>query len=126
MPRQSSKGRTRPTEIVVGPAGRGASAAAQGLERPQACALEAIILGKSMQEAADAVGVDRATLYRWRMNDPRFMHALASWRREIAGPMDEPLPRLFPTRASAATKLGDVNDRRYGTYENKCNHLACI
>ena len=76
MPRRLSKGKTEATEIVTGPGGRAALLAVQELERPQARALEAIILGKSIQEAADAAGVDRATRYRWRVSDPLFMRAL--------------------------------------------------
>ena len=52
MPRRMSKGRTGSTEIVIGAIGRGAMMAAEGLERPQARAMEAIILGKSVQQAA--------------------------------------------------------------------------
>lgn len=112
MPRRLSKGRTETTEIVTGPRGRGALMAAEGLERPQATALEAIILGKSMQEAADAAGVDRATLYRWRVGDPRFMRALAEWRQEIAGALYDRLAGLGAAAAEAVQAAIEAGDGR--------------
>ena len=48
----------------------------------QARALRELLAGARTQEAADAAGVDRVTLYRWRTQDPQFMAALSAWRNE--------------------------------------------
>ena len=48
----------------------------------QAKALRELLAGARTQEAADAAGVDRVTLYRWRTQDPQFMAALSAWRNE--------------------------------------------
>lgn len=48
----------------------------------QATALKALLAGSMIQEAAKAAGVDRATLYRWRTQDPQFKEALSAWRNE--------------------------------------------
>lgn len=52
------------------------------LTPPQAKALRELLAGARTQEAADAAGVDRVTLYRWRTQDPQFMAALSAWRNE--------------------------------------------
>src|SRR6185437_2684160 len=48
----------------------------------QAIALRQLLEGARTQEAADAAGVDRVTLYRWRTQDSQFMAALSAWRNE--------------------------------------------
>jgi hypothetical protein len=36
--------------------------------------------GKPIKDAAARAGVDKTTLYRWRMHDPDFIQALTDWR----------------------------------------------
>lgn len=52
------------------------------LTAQQATALKELLSGSMIQEAAKAAGVDRATLYRWRTQDPQFKDALNAWRNE--------------------------------------------
>src|ERR671927_156046 len=56
--------------------------AANALGADQARALEAIIMGLPMVEAARRARIDKSTLYRWRTSDLKFMNALDAWRRE--------------------------------------------
>jgi len=48
----------------------------------QVAALAVIASGGTLSAAAAAGGVDRATLYRWRKEDPQFIAALNAWRGE--------------------------------------------
>jgi hypothetical protein len=49
----------------------------------QLLAIEALILGGTLAEVANAAGVDPKTLYRWRHHDPRFQQRLARRRHEL-------------------------------------------
>ena len=114
MPRLLSRKNTEPTEIASGPNGPGALVAAQGLESRQTKAMEAIMLGRSVQEAADAADVDRATLYRWRMSDPPFMRALAKWREDVTAAAYERLAGLSAAATTAVQTAIEAGDGRLG------------
>ena len=49
----------------------------------QRMALETLRLGKSAQESAERVGVDRTTIYRWIRTDPNFQAAYNQWQEEV-------------------------------------------
>src|SRR5690606_13867921 len=46
-------------------------------------AIQALLAGASVQEAADAAGVSRATLWRWRTHDRDFAGRLAEQRAAL-------------------------------------------
>lgn len=88
-----------------------ALAVARGLNAAQAAAITAIIEGGSLVEAAEAAGVDRKTLYRWRTHDPRFMATLDSWRAELRASVHDRLNGLAGACTSViedAIEKGDV------------------
>ncbi len=53
------------------------------LPRPQAIALECLISGGSIGDAARSAGVCRQTVSRWINGDPGFKEAYESWREQI-------------------------------------------
>ena len=55
------------------------------LSEQQLCAIEALIGGSSIQEAADAAGVNRVTVSRWRNHHPEFQAELNRRRDEKIG-----------------------------------------
>lgn len=55
-----------------------------GLSPQQLQALESLLRGETVTEAASRAGVDRTTVHRWQREDYRFMAAVNSGRREIA------------------------------------------
>ena len=54
-----------------------------GLSPVQEVAMQRLIAGSSIQQAARAAHVDRRTLSRWLHNDPYFAAAFAAWQREV-------------------------------------------
>lgn len=54
-----------------------------GLTPVQEVAMQRLIAGSSIQQAARAAQVDRRTLSRWLHNDPYFAAAFAAWQREV-------------------------------------------
>ncbi|HEY2588109.1 MAG TPA: hypothetical protein VGI81_20365 [Tepidisphaeraceae bacterium] len=54
-----------------------------GLSPVQEVAMQRLIAGSSIQQAARAAQVDRRTLSRWLHNDPYFAAAYAAWQREM-------------------------------------------
>lgn len=71
----------------------------------QHAAIELLITGVAGSEVARAVGVNPSTVSRWRRNDPQFIAALESARREVFG---EARDRLASLAADAVGVLGDV------------------
>lgn len=63
-------------------AGKMVPVAESELAPRQVAALSVIASGGTLSAAAAAGGVDRATLYRWRKEDPQFIAALNAWRGE--------------------------------------------
>jgi len=55
---------------------------APNLTIQQRKALGALLSGKSLSAVASEVGVDRTTLYRWRMKNPNFIAFLNVWRHQ--------------------------------------------
>jgi hypothetical protein len=54
-----------------------------GLTPVQEVAMQRLIAGSSIQQAARAAQIDRRTLSRWLHNDPYFASAYAAWQREM-------------------------------------------
>jgi hypothetical protein len=57
---------------------------ARDLSEKQKSAIELLLLGNSHSATADAINVDRKTLYNWRQ-DPAFIEALEARRAELWG-----------------------------------------
>lgn len=73
-------------------------------------AIEAILVGKSMTEAAKAAGVNRSTLWRWLNRDPEFQAAFNSYRREAYDQLQSQttgLASLAISAVEAALRGGD-------------------
>ena len=53
------------------------------LPAPQVAALDALLSGKSIIDAAAAAGVSRRTVYTWQRDNCRFQAALNQGRRDL-------------------------------------------
>lgn len=56
-----------------------------GLTIEQLNAIELLVIGKTDKETAEAVGVNRVTITKWRLYDPYFQAELNRKRKEIWG-----------------------------------------
>jgi len=90
----------------------GSDLALTTLDGPQRAAVEQIILGATMTETAAHVGVDRATLYRWRTSDRAFMQALEAWRNEQCRSSFDRLTGLAATATSVVASAVEGGDAR--------------
>jgi Homeodomain-like domain len=66
-------------------------------------AIDVLILGKSDQEVAEAVGVNRTTVWQWRHSHPLFMASLERRRAEV---WRAPQERLRSFLSKAVENLG--------------------
>jgi hypothetical protein len=83
----------------------------QELSAAQEKAIEALLAGKSVTEAAIAAAVNRTTLHRW-LNDPRFGIELNRSRRELREAMRARLLALGSKAIDAVERSiveGDAN-----------------
>ncbi|HEX4793709.1 MAG TPA: phBC6A51 family helix-turn-helix protein [Humisphaera sp.] len=72
------------------------------LEPNQIEAIKLLTAGEKCSDVARKVGVDRATLWRWRTLNPNFIATLNRWRGEI---LSEVRDRLLVIAANAADTL---------------------
>ena len=68
----------------------------QGLTLEQQNAVELLVAGAKDREVADAVGVNRVTVTRWRNLDPHFQAELNRSRKEIWASSTDRLRGLLP------------------------------
>lgn len=68
----------------------------QGLTIEQLNAIDLLVTGKSDQEVADKVGVNRVTITSWRLYDPFFQAELNRRRKEIWGASVDRMRALLP------------------------------
>jgi hypothetical protein len=68
----------------------------QGLTIEQQSAIDLLLTGKTDRETADAVGVNRVTVTKWRLYDPWFRAALNRRRQETWGAAVDRLRSLLP------------------------------
>ena len=68
-------------------------------------AIDLLILGKSDKEVADAVGVNRTTIWEWRTAHPIFMATLERRRAEV---WRQPQERLRSLLSKAVENLGQA------------------
>ena len=67
----------------------------EALTPQQFQAIELVLLGKKDREVADAVGVSRRTIIRWRLQDADFIAELHRRRRELCDGSADRLRRLL-------------------------------
>lgn len=88
-----------------------AQLAPQVVSPAQAKALEALLEGASITDAAAAAGVDRGTLHRWRRNDFAFQAELNAGRKDLRQAIAHRLERLANDATQCvgkAVREGDV------------------
>jgi len=68
----------------------------QGLTIEQLNAIDLLVTGKSDQEVADKVGVNRVTVTSWRLYDPYFQAELNRRRKETWGASVDRMRALLP------------------------------
>src|SRR5699024_9163706 len=68
----------------------------QGLTVEQLNAIDLLVTGKSDQETADIVGVNRVTITKWRNYDFHFQAELNKRRKEIFGSSIDKMRSLIP------------------------------
>lgn len=84
----------------------------QGLSVAQLNAVDLLVVGKTDQEAAEAVGVTRQTVCGWRNGNPYFQAALNRRRQELWGVAVDQLRALLPRAVAVlAEELDGGNDR---------------
>lgn len=82
------------------------------LSRAQCSAIELLARGEPVMKVAEAVGVDRGTIYRWRTSDPNFIAALNRWRGEMqAETRDRVLALSAGAADSVARSIADGDSR---------------
>lgn len=90
----------------------GAELPAIQLSPAQCSAVELLARGEPVSKVAEAVGVDRGTIYRWRTSDPNFIAALNRWRGEMqAETRDRVLALSAGAADSVARSIADGDSR---------------
>jgi transposase-like protein len=77
------------------------------LQADQAAALDHLLGGKTVTEAAAAVGVARETVSRWRHHDPAFQ---AAYNAALQSAYEAGQARLLDARARALDRLATLLD----------------
>jgi hypothetical protein len=75
-------------------------------------AIDLLVTGKTDLETAEAVGVHRGTVAKWRLHDPHFQAALNARRQELFGAVADKLRSLAPQAVdmlAAAMEGGNVS-----------------
>jgi len=85
---------------------------AEELPAKQREAMEALKLGKSFPQAAEAAGVNRATVYRWLQADPHFKAAYNAWQRELSESAHSRLLKLTEKAVDVVEKALECDDRK--------------
>ena len=91
--------------------GAAAKAAARDFFPPQIAALEALLAGSNVTDAAAAAGVDRSTLHNWRRKNFAFQAALNAGRYDLRQAIAHRLERLANNATECVDKAvrgGDV------------------
>ena len=88
------------------------SRAMEKLSPSQQAALMALIGGGSLRTAADAAGVARTTLWRWRYRDPAFGEAYRDCRDDLRVLTRIALLQAMEQAASAVIKAAAEGDAR--------------
>jgi hypothetical protein len=81
------------------------------LQPKQTLAVEQLVAGGTVTQAAEAAGVDRTTVHRWLRNDFAFQAAYNNAQRDLRREVEDRLTRLTNAAAEtvvAAVEGGDV------------------
>lgn len=84
----------------------------RGLTVEQQNAIDLLVTGKSDQDTADAVGVNRVTVSKWRLYDPWFQAELNRRRQDLWGTAAERLRGMLPKALDVLEGQLDDPDRR--------------
>jgi hypothetical protein len=95
-------------------------------------AIDLLILGKSDQETADAVGVDRSTIWSWKKENPLFIATLERRRAEVWRQPQERLRSLMSKAVENVAGLVEAGDydasiellKITGMYRGLANHIG--
>jgi hypothetical protein len=82
----------------------------ENISSAQAAVVEAMLGGKTITDAATAVGVDRSTVHRWLKDDFAFQAELNRGRRETRQAAFRNLERLAAKAAECLAKALDQGD----------------
>jgi hypothetical protein len=95
-------------------------------------AIDLLILGKSDQETADAVGVDRSTIWSWKKENLLFMATLERRRAEVWRQPQERLRSVMSKAVENVAELVEAGDydasiellKITGMYRGLANHIG--
>jgi len=83
-----------------------------GLTIEQLNAVELLVMGKTDKEVAEAVGVNRVTVTKWRLYDPYFQAELNRRRKEIWGVVVDRFRSLLLKALNTVEKAIEEGDAR--------------
>ena len=89
---------------------RDTSAETRALSIEQHNAIDTLVTGKSDQATANAVGVNRVTVLKWRLHDPLFQAELNRRRADLWGTAAERLRALLPKALDVLANQLDDQD----------------
>jgi len=82
----------------------------RALSIEQENAIDVLVTGKTDQATGDAVGVNRATVLKWRLHDPLFQAELNRRRADLWGTAAERLRALLPKALDVLANQLDDQD----------------
>ena len=88
--------------------------AMENLPARQNAALQEILSGKSVAEAAQLAGVGRSTLYRWMESDAQFRAAYNQWQAQVKFHTRARLAALSESAVAAVQKALEAGDAKLG------------
>ena len=86
----------------------------QRLPASKQAALQMILGGQTVAEAARVTGVTRMTIHRWLKSDPEFQAAYNEWQEQIIGSTQARLLAMTDKAAEAVEKALEAGDARLG------------
>ena len=82
------------------------------LSPPQRKAIELLTSGRTVIDAAQAAGVNRATLYRWLSGDAAFVAAYNAWQKDVLATTRGRLLALTDLAVTTVTKAMTHGDAK--------------
>jgi hypothetical protein len=112
MPKYVFTGSQGMSNPIAGQSGRVAATTETALAIDQQKALEHLLTGQSVAEAAQLAGISRATLYRWLRHDAAFGAAYNQWQDQLQEGCRSRLLTLGVKAAAAVEKALDNGDAK--------------
>jgi hypothetical protein len=84
------------------------------LREEQQRALELLVSGTSVAEAAQLVGIDRGTIFRWLKHDAAFVAAYNEWRETLRASCQARLMAMAERAAGAVEQALEKGDAKLG------------